>query len=166
MAKHRSPAYPAVNLEDAVELAGKLYPEASKHPLGVNVVAEQWGYKGIASAAPQVAALKQYGLLEEKKEGEDRMVRLTPRARDIAMDRDETTRERAKALKEAALLPAVFAEMWDKWRDELPPEGEIRRYLERDRDFNPKYVGRVAANYRDTLEFAKLLGNASEESGE
>lgn len=158
MAKHRSPAYPAIDLQEAVSLIEKLYPVAMKHPVGADVVAEAWGYKALASASPYVAAAKHYGLLEEKRVGNDRMLQMSSLARDIAVDKEGESPERMSAIKQAAVMPSIFAEMWEKWGGDLPPDGEIRRYLERERDFNPKYVARVASNYRASLDFAKATG--------
>lgn len=158
-AKHRSPAYPSIPLPEAIELAKKLYPQASKHPVGAEVVAELWGYKSVSSASPYIAAVKQFGLLTEKKSGSDRMLQLSGFAKDIAVDETGETREAINAMKKAALSPTIYAQMWEKWGNELPPDSEMRRHLERDREFNPKHVGRVVSNYRATLEFAKLVGN-------
>jgi len=163
-AKHRSPAYPAVDLRVAVELVEKLYPQATKHAIGGDVVAELWEYKNVLSASPYIAAVKQYGLLKEERSGAERMLRLTDDARDIAVDKGGNSRERREALRRSAIHPAAFADMWNKWEKHLPPESEMRRYLEREREFNPKYVGRVVANYRASLEFAKLIGNGEHEA--
>lgn len=165
MAKHRSPAYPQADLRTVVELLGKLYPSATRHPLGVEIVAEGWGYKAVSSAAPYVAAAKQFGLLRETREGNNRMLQMTERGIDSA-DPDADDLARNSAYRNAATSPTIFADMWDRWGDELPPESEIRRYLTRDRDFNPKHVSRVAANYLSTLSFAKLVGGSGEASGE
>lgn len=162
MVKHRSPAYPAIDLKEAVSLIEKLYPAATKHPLGADVVADAWGYKAMASASPYISAVKQYGLLDEKKQGGDRMLQLSSSGKDIAMDPGGKSPERLAALKSAAVRPTTFDQMWEKWGKDVPPDGEIRRYLEREREFNPKYVSRVAINYRTSLEFAMLIGGNSE----
>lgn len=153
--KHRSPAYPAVDLKSAVSLVRKIYP-AAKHPLGGDVIATEWDYKGQASASPYLAALKQYGLLTEEKSGEDRLFKLTSVALDIAVDPECSSKECHDALKIAALSPKIHKELWDKWGHPLPPDGEIRRYLERERDFNPNYVSRFIKGYKASLEYAQI----------
>ena len=63
------------------------------------------------------------------------------------------------AIKEAALDPALHAELWEKWGRELPPDGEMRRYLERERGFNPNYVGKFIEQFKATLAFSGLSGD-------
>jgi hypothetical protein len=154
--KHRSPAYPQADLKTVVELLVSLYPKATRHPIGAEVLAQEWNYKSVISASPYIAAAKHFGLLTEERAGEDRMLKMTERAKDIASDPDGHTQERAMALKAAAIDPVIFREMWEKWGKELPPDREIQRFLEREREFNPKYVPKVIENYKDTLAFAKL----------
>lgn len=158
MAKHRSPAYPQADLPTAIGQLEQLYPQGTKHALGAETVAKEWGYKSISSASPYIAAGKQYGLLEEIHSEGDRMLRITDRGKDIASDRDGNTTERRNAIRDAAIAPKIFREMWDRWGDALPPESEMRRYLERDREFNPRHVAKVVVHYKDTLKFAKLTG--------
>lgn len=162
--KIRSPSYPAVALDAAVGLLEKIYPAAT-HPLGIEVIGEQWDYTSVSSSSPYVAALKKYGLLEEVKEGADRMLKLTERALDIAVDPQGETSEGRQAIQEAALSPAIHREMWEKWGAQLPPDGEIRRYLQRERKFNPSYVLRVLSIYKKTIDFAKLIGNDIDGNG-
>lgn len=158
MNKHRSPAYPAIDLEEAIEKIKKLYPQGSRHPLGIEVVAELWGYKGLTSAAPYIAAAKQYGLMEEKRNGSERMLQLSEGAKDIASDPDLVTQEARAAIKAAATTPTIFQAMWDKWGRDLPPESEMRRFLERERQFNPNNVSRVVENFKAAISYAKLDG--------
>lgn len=159
--KHRSPSYPAIDLAAAVDLVIALYPEASRHPVGAEVVANLWKYKSVASASPYISSLKQFGLMTEKRSGGDRMLQLSDAAKDIAVDYQEGNSSACQeSLAKSAKSPKIFSILWEKWGGELPPDGEIRRYLQREREFNPKYVGRVVANYRATLEFAKLDGSA------
>ena len=153
--KHRSPSYPAVDLRTAIRLAQKIYP-AAKHALGTDVIAGEWQYKSGSTASPYIAALKYYGLLKEEDGGQDRMLCFTDLALDILVDPDGKTVQREKAIKAAATKPSLYAELWNKWGAELPLDAEIRRYLERDRNFNPKYVEKVVANYKATVTFAEL----------
>jgi hypothetical protein len=140
----------------AVHFVEKLYPSA-RHALGIEVLAQQMGYKGLVSAASKIAALKQFGLLTEEKGGTERTLRLSGWGLDIGVDKDNTSSQRAEAIKKAALRPTLYAELWEKWNSELPPDGEIRRYLEREKSFNPKSVADCVSDYKSTLEFAGLL---------
>jgi hypothetical protein len=166
--KHRSPGYPATNLATAVKLARKLYP-AGRHPLGIEVIAQQWGYKSVTSSASYVAALKQFGLLSEEKGGPERMLRLSEWGMDIGVDQDGRSSECRMAIEKAALHPALYAELWGKWHPPLPPDAEMRRYLERERGFNPKHVAACIDDYKSTLDFAGLISSGrmvNEQEGE
>jgi hypothetical protein len=163
--KHRSPSYPAISLGAAVKLAEKLYPVA-RHALGAEVIAQQLGYKGLNSCTSQIAAMKQFGLLKEEKGGADRMLRLTDWGMDIGVDPDGQSKERRSAIEHAALNPTLYAELWDKWQATPPPDGDIRRYLERERGFNPKHVPACIADYKSTLDFAGLTGDGTIEEEE
>lgn len=155
--KHRSPSYPAIDLETAIGMAERIYP-AGKHLLGAGVIAQEWGYKGLNSASPYIAALKQFGLLTEEAGNGDRMLRLTPRALDIIVDRDGKSAERRKGILDAATAPSLHEELWKKWGEDLPPLGEIRRYLERERDFNPNHVDKFIDQFLTTLKFSGHIG--------
>jgi hypothetical protein len=157
--KHRSPSYPAISLIAAVKLVEKLYP-AARHALGVDVIAQQLGYKGLNSCASQIAAVKQFGLLREEKGGSDRMLRLTDWGLDVGVDPDGNSPQRLLAIERAARNPTLYAELWDKWQASFPPDAEMCRYLERERAFNPKHVSSCIEDYKSTLEFAGLAGDA------
>lgn len=163
--KHRSPSYPAISLGAAVKLVEKLYP-AARHALGADVIAQQLGYKGFNSCTGQIAAMKQFGLLRDEKGGADRMLRLTDWGLDIGVDPDGHSNERRTAIERAARNPTLYGELWDKWQASPPPDAEIRRYLERERAFNPKYVGGCIESYKSTLDFAGLTGNDIMGAGE
>ena len=155
--KHRSPSYPAIDLEVAIGLARRVYP-AAKHALGADVIAKEWDYKGLSSASPRIAALKHFGLFTEENGGKDRMLRLSDLAFHIMVDPEYESAMCREAIKKAALNPSLHSELWGKWADELPPDGEIRRYLERERNFNPNYVERFIQEYKATISFAQLSG--------
>jgi len=151
--KHRSPAYPAIDLKEAVKLVRRIYPAAS-HAIGGDAIAIEWGYKSLGSATSQIAALKQYGLLVEERGGGDRLFKLSELALDIAVDDSEESEECRNAIQAASLKPRIHKDLMDKWGDQLPPDAEIRRYLIRERAFNPKYVSRFMSSYKATVGYA------------
>jgi hypothetical protein len=154
----RSPNYPAVSLKEAVTKAREIYDSATKrHAVGVEVIASVWGNKPKSSTFKiTLAAMQYFGLLAEAPNGEHRLLKLTPLALDIIADYAEGSAERSAAIQKAALLPKIHAELWKRWGAELPPDGEIRRYLVRERGFNDNTVAEFIKEYKDTLSFAKL----------
>ena len=146
--KRRSPNYPAIGLEKALERAQTLQAHARHHWMPVTVAHSLWNYKGDQI----VAALKSFGLLEVQGEKENRQVRVTNEARRIlggAPDRDAL-------LKTAALKPDLHKEIWEKYEADPPADAIIREYLRWERNFNEDFVDSFIAQFRGTIAYAKL----------
>jgi hypothetical protein len=65
-----------------------------------------------------------------------------------------------RAIQKAALNPTIHSDLYQEWVEkngELPPEHVMRRYLEKELDFNPKSVDDFVREFTETLEFAGLL---------
>lgn len=160
MAKHRSPAYPAVNLEQAIVYARSIYDADRRNQVPVGVAIEHLGYTdGSSQGMRAIAALTQFGLLEQDGKKEDRRVRLTERALDILIAPSDSHPPRIRAIQEAALLPTLHAELWNGGRSELPSDATLRANLVRHNEFNENYVDRFIRQFRDTIQFAGLLNS-------
>src|SRR5688572_19657974 len=89
--KHRSPNYPAIGLEKAIERADEVKKAAGRNAMPVTVAHSTWGYK--KGAGDQiVAALRAFGFVDVTGEGDKRQMKLTESAWRIignAPDRDE-----------------------------------------------------------------------------
>jgi len=159
----RSPNYPAINLKAAVEKARTIYQSSTKrHAVGPEVIGQVWGNKPKSSAFKlALAAMQYFGLLAEAPNGDHKLLKLTPLALDIIADFPAGSDEHREAIQKAALMPKVHAELWSRWGAGLPPDGEIRRYLVRERGFNDNTVGDFIAEYKATLSFAKLTGDGT-----
>lgn len=159
----RSPNYPAVSLEEAIEKARVLYDREITHFTGIDVASAHWKYKSASTGgALIIAALSAYGLAETKGSGSDRQVRINDTGRKLILDqRPKTDRERLELLRMAALSPKLHNELWEKWGGELPSDNTIRHYLVLERNFNEGTVVDFIANYKKTLDFAGLLGPAT-----
>src|SRR5690348_16423785 len=130
----RSPAYPAINLETAIRRARELYEKERQHPTSVETIVRHWGYKSLNGPASQtLAALKKFGLLTDEGRGTDRRGRLTHLAVDILANPNAAAR--ANAIKQAALLPAIHRELWDKYQNNPPSDANLRWDLLRQRGF-------------------------------
>jgi hypothetical protein len=153
--KGRSPAYPAINLETAIQRARQLYDKERHHPTPVATIASHWGYASLNGAAlGAIAALKKFGLLDEEGSSEDRKARLSRLADDILSNPDET--RRTEAIKEAALRPAIYREMWDTYHLDLPSDQTLRWELTRDRGFTERGATEFIRAYKATITFAQL----------
>lgn len=151
----RSPAYPAISLPRAIEYASLYYNEEHQHFAAPRVVANHLGFSDEknGSSSTVLSALRKFGLLEEK----DNKLGLTSRALDIVVSSLPDDVRRMKAVREAALAPAIYREIWEGSGGQLPSDLSIEYQLERDRGFNPKAIRGFIQDFRATLEFAGLL---------
>jgi hypothetical protein len=150
--KKRSPNYPAIGLEKALERAETIRAQARHHFMPVTTARTLWNYK--KGAGDQVvAALKAFGLLEVQGESETRQVRLTEAARRILGNAPD----RAELLKVAALKPDLHKEIWEKYEGDLPPaDAIIREYLIWERNFNEDFVDSFINQFRSTIAYASI----------
>lgn len=156
--RHRSPNFPSVDLERAVQRVTALYAANKRHPVPIGVAQKMWDYKEHSSTGNQcVAALKSYGLIDVQGLGDHREVNVSESAWKVVAEHSS----RNELIKLAALAPPIFKELWDKFSGEgdLPSDGVIEHYLKFDRKegtFNEDSVGDVIARFKSTVAFAKL----------
>jgi len=94
--KERSPNFPFIPLKKAVDRAEALHANHKKEAARLVAIAPSWGYGVKSSGLLQtVAALKQYGLVEDLGSGEDRKVQVSDLARRIIVDQRPGAREEA-----------------------------------------------------------------------
>jgi hypothetical protein len=160
--KHRSPAYPAIGLKEAIEKASVLHDCEDRHYAPLDALSAHWEIKQSNSSIQGIiSALKQFGLLEEQGSGESRQFRVTDLALDILTYEHDPPKQ-AGAIRQAALKPAIHQELWAKYGGKLPSDPNIKAYLTREREpikFNKKHVEGFIAQFRDTLAFAKVVND-------
>jgi hypothetical protein len=155
--RHRSPAYPAINLEEAIARARTVWDEERKNAAPLESLMAHWGYKSKSSSGLlAAAALKKFGLLMDVPGGKVRQLRLTDLAFKILLDEREDSLERVLAIKTAALRPGIHRDLWGKWRRQLPSDNTIRTYLRMELDFSEQAADQFLAEYRHTISFANL----------
>jgi len=158
--KERSPSFPFIPLEKAVWRAGALLEAHKREPARLSSVAATWGYAPKSSGLQQtVAALKQYGLVEDTGSGEDRKVSITELARRILVDQRPGAKE--AALKEAATLPRLMGEYIPRWVPDRPSDAHCISELELDRGFNGEGAKLFLRVFDDTVAFAHLSNSDS-----
>jgi hypothetical protein len=157
-ARHRSPNYPFINLEKAIERTRQIYEADRRHEVPIRVVSEKrWEFKAGSSQGDQtVAALRAFGLVEVTGSSDKRMVRISDRAYRILAGANDA----AERIKDAALAPAIHGELWQKYgTDGLPSSDVIRNYLLFEREagrFNEDVVDAFIDRFKETISFAKL----------
>lgn len=126
MSSNRSPRYPYVGLEEAIEMASKIFDKEGRAPVTKNVVAQHIGYKGLnGSSLKAISALRKYGLVDDVddalKISQDAIVILANKANPNSQDRIE-------ALKRAAFRVELFADLHDKLGPN-PSESNLSSHL-------------------------------------
>jgi hypothetical protein len=148
----RSPNYPAISLPEAIIRVTALYRAIHTHAAPRDVVAKGMGYTSLNGAsATAISALHKYGLLE--RSGDD--VKVSERA--LSILHPHTPEEKAAAITAAAVEPALFAELAERFPGAMPNEELLRNYLVR-KGFAPGAIGPVIAAYRDTSDMVVSEG--------
>jgi len=154
--KGRSPSYPGIPLEAAVDRARALYAKEGQYPAPIETIYRHWGYKGISGTANvTLAALKKFGLLVDEGSGTERVARLTDLAIEIIENPD--AQARLTAIKQAALTPSIHRELWDQHQERGMPSPETLKYeLKRKRGFTDSGADDFISQYGDTVAYAQL----------
>jgi hypothetical protein len=162
--KHRSPAYPGINLKLAIERAEQFYDHERRNAASLAAAAAHWNY-GLKSSGllTTVAALKSFGLIDEVQgaSGTARTIRLSEQGLRIVLDKRPDSAERQAAIKLAALHPKIHAELWRKYNGQLPSDVELKHRLVFDWKFNDNTVEDFVSELRETILFAKLTESDS-----
>jgi hypothetical protein len=152
--KERSPNFPFINLENALERAKLFYQEERKGSAPFLAAARHWGYSPSSSGAMQtVAALKSYGLLTDEGSGAQRKVRLSDLAIRILLDLRPDTPDLGRLKRTAALSPPTAAEIYEKWPDGLPSDPTLHHFLTLERNFSQESAYRVCRIIKENEVF-------------
>ena len=166
--KPRSPAYPSIPLEKAVDRAHQIYKHEQENKAHVSTIFSHWEYKTRSgNARLALAALKYYGLIDIEGFGDNRKAQLTDLALDILLDEREDSKERKEAIKKAALFPVINSELWNKYEGRLPSEKELEFSLKREKRFTERGAREFLLNFFKTLQYANLESSSDmPETGE
>lgn len=158
ISKGRSPAYPYVALEKAVEKTEKIASAGvGKAPYPPETFYKLWGSGAQSSGSRQtMAALNHFGLVQYVGRGKERKVMLSDLARRIVMDKIPNSPARVKALQEAALKPPIHSDLWKKYGHILPDDIVLATYLTMECDYNSDAAASLIGEYRDTLRYSGL----------
>src|SRR6266542_2737783 len=122
--KGRSPNYPGISLETAIDRARTLYDYGELHPIPLKTIMEKWGYKSPTSGHATVtyASLKKFGLLEDDGRGDQKLGHVS----DLAVEILHPNPRQQAAVKDAALHPPIIREWWQRYNGNLPPDETLR----------------------------------------
>lgn len=161
--KDRSPGYPSIGLRKALLLAQKLWEHDNRQSVLATRAASNLGFSAKSSGGLlALAAMKKYGILQDEGSGEARKVKLTESA--ISM-LNPSHPQRAQLIKEAALKPGIYAELWAKYGPHSASDGTISDFLTFEKKFFAPAAKSLIETYKDTVEFACLKESDKEEEG-
>lgn len=151
----RSPNFPGVALDEAVEKARLLYEREGRHATNVEVIHGHWGLKAGGSAGTTVlSALIKFGLAQDEGSGKSRKARLTDEA--WVLLNDPQSEQAKNLLQKMALTPAIHAEVWNKYGGSLPSDVTLKRDLVLERGFAEVGAIEFIKNFRRTIACAGL----------
>jgi hypothetical protein len=159
-AAHRSPNYPAFGLEAAIEKIRTVYDEEKRTPTTPKVIAGHLGYADTdGPGGRSVSCLRQFGLLEDAAGN----LKVSDLAFSLLHLPDEDA-EKAQLLKQAALKPNLYRQLREDYPDTIPSDSTLKSNLLK-RGFNPNSIDGVIADFRGTMEIAKVY-DVSHNAGE
>lgn len=149
--RHRSPGFPNIPLEEAISRLKIIYQHDKRAFTTVEAIITHLGYKGGrgGSAGRAVAALKHYGLLEEKS-GQFRVSDIGFKLLHFSEDSEE----KKELLKEISLYPSTFKRIFSYYEGEIPSDTTLRQHLIFKEKFNPESVDQFIRVFRQTISFA------------
>lgn len=146
--KIRSPNSPRIDLNQAIDLVKKLHEKIGRSNVKAEVAVGALGYNGLNGAAlGALGAISQYALVERNAGN----VQVSPLALKILHPVDAT--QKAAALKESALSPKVFLDIYENMNDMA--EDILSNNLIHQR-FTPEAAKRAAAVYKSNYQIANL----------
>lgn len=151
----RSPPFPFISLEKALERTAKLYEYSKGHPVRTASAVVAWGYQPKSSGGIQtIAALKSFGLLTDSGSNEERKVQVSDLGRRLL--RGPPPDVRRQLLQQAALGSKVIAEYWGEWGARRPPDNDCKWELCDKRGFTEEAAAKFLTVYDLTVSYAGL----------
>jgi hypothetical protein len=134
----------------ALESAEELWKREGRTPVPADVAVKAWGYSSLSGPArSRIAALKQYGLLDESQGG----LRVSDLAIEIIQHPEGST-ERRNAIAQSALMPDLFREL-SKTHGQASDDA-LKAYLVTRRQFTEDGAKQFIRAFRDTMGLVKL----------
>lgn len=155
----KSPGYPNINIQQAIDMAGRIFASNRQNAVDREAAAKDLGYAGITGQSTKMLAnLGHFGLIEKTGKGG---IRVTDVAVRLLHPRDAD--ERTAALIEAAYSPELFAAIKQQWPDGFVSENGLSGYLMR-AGFSSAAVAPAISSYMETYSYLQQSG-ATESRG-
>lgn len=153
----RSPAYPFIPVQKALERVQELYAQESAHAAPLKSAMGAWGYSPKSSGGRQtLATMRYYGLIEVIGEGDGRMVKVSELGRKIILDKREDDTEKRALIRQVALSPAAHKALFQEYPDGLPSDGTVHHFLVFRKQYNDAAASELLAEFKQTASYIGL----------
>jgi hypothetical protein len=158
--RRKSPRAPSISLDEAVERAMRAYEKEGRHAAPTEVIAQDIGYKSANSGAAlsAIASLRYYGLLERPSEGK---LAVTKDVESYKFSPSEVLR--GELLVKWLKSPPVFADLLERYQNNLPSDASIRYDLIQ-RGFSPIAAASVLGVFQRSVQFARYFESLSRDA--
>jgi hypothetical protein len=153
----RSPAYPFIPVQKALERVQELYAQESAHPAPLKSAMAAWSYSTKSSGGRQtLATMRYYGLIEVTGEGDERMVKVSELARKIILDKREDDTEKRALIRQVALMPSAHKALFQEYPDGLPSDGTVHHFLVFKKQYNDAAASELLTEFKQTASYVGL----------
>jgi hypothetical protein len=153
MDRSRSPNYPAIPLEQAIDLVRQIHSKSRTNVIDRESAAKDMGYSGLTGRSLKIlGALGQYDLITRAGKGD---LRVTPVSVDIL--HGLTDDDRKSALRHAGEAPKLFKGIRDRFTDGIPSENVIRSFLVQ-QGYADAAIGPAIKAFLETNRFLENAG--------
>ena len=160
--RERSPAFPFIPLEDAIQRLTALDTMFGRHPTPARKAGLAWDMKPESSQAAQtLAALKYFGLIEYEGSGDDRNAVLSADGRNFLRAQQESIRQ--DILKRCALNPDKIKVYYYQWGVDRPANPVALDELVLKGGFSESAARTFLNVYDKTMRFAGLSNSSKSE---
>lgn len=158
----RSPAYPSLPLEKAIDQTRALYEAEGKYAAPLPSAYKAWGYGAKSSGARQVlATLKYFGLIDVEGEGDARKVRVSEAAYKYLIGKREDESDRKALVRRFALAPSIHQDLFSEFPDGLKSDATVAHFLITQCGFNEVGAAELIEEFKTTAVFANLFKPAT-----
>lgn len=153
MERSRSPNYPAIPLDQAIDLIEKLHSKNRTNVIPRESAAKDMGYSGLTGRSLKLlGALAHYDLVKPSGKGN---LQVTPVAVDIL--HGISSDDRKAALRHAGSAPKLFKSIRDRFTDGIPSENVIRSFLIQ-QGYADAAIGPAVKAFLETNRFLENAG--------
>jgi hypothetical protein len=155
--------FPFISLTKSLERARSLYnSDLGNRGMSVPIAFAAWDYSEKSSGGFQtISALKQYGLVRDEGNNDDRKVKLTDQARRYFASEISSDKEKYEA--DFAIFPAVMKHLAEHWDYGCPPDNVARTYLKNDLGLNEQSARSLLGIYKENQRYIGLNDSSLEQ---